>query len=85
MPSGTYKQVYVKCPFYHYDENMKITCEGVIPGSSLRTIFHSPTVYSNYMKLYCSNRYNDCPIAKLIDDQYDEEGRRCENALQQYK
>lgn len=83
MPSGTYKQVYVKCPFYLYDENMKITCEGVITGSSLRTIFHSPVEYSDYMKEYCSFRYNDCPIARLLDEQYDERGRRRNNELQQ--
>ena len=83
MPSGTYKQVYVKCPFYQYDENMKITCEGVITNSSLRTIFHSPVEYNDYMKEYCSLRYNDCPIARLLDEQYDEHGRRRNNVLQQ--
>lgn len=82
MPSGTYKQVYVKCPFYQYDENMKITCEGFVIDSSLRLIFHSPADYNNYIGHYCSNRYHDCPIAKLLDNQYDEHGRRREDVLQ---
>lgn len=79
MPSGTYKQVDVLCPFFKYDDNQRITCEGIIPHSNIRHIFHSPAAYNKHMTEFCCNRYRDCEIAKLVDEKYDDQGRRRDN------
>ena len=76
MPSGTYKQVYVLCPFFKYDDTQRITCEGIIPHSSIRTIFHSPAAYNKHMAEFCCKNYQNCEIAKLVDEKYDDQGRR---------
>ena len=42
MPSGSYKQIEVQCPFYKYDDGKRrITCEGIIEDSSLALIYHN--------------------------------------------
>ena len=36
MASGSYRQVDVGCPFYKFDDGQrKITCEGIVEGSSV--------------------------------------------------
>ena len=40
MPSGSYRQVYVKCPFYLYDDGAgRICCEGIAPETTVATMF----------------------------------------------
>ena len=40
MPSGSYKQADVQCPFYRYDDGRRrITCEGIVDGCSLALIY----------------------------------------------
>ena len=42
MPSGSFKQADVQCPFYKFDDGKRrITCEGIIEDSSLALIYHN--------------------------------------------
>lgn len=46
MPSGSYKQADVRCPFYKFDDGKhRITCEGLIDDSSLALIYHKKMDY----------------------------------------
>ena len=71
MPSGSYRQVYVKCPFYKYDDGRRrITCEGVIDDSSLALVFHNRKDYETQMTVFCCSHYPKCEIYRLLLQKY---------------
>ena len=74
MPSGSYKQIDVKCPFYKFDDGKRrITCEGIIDDSSLALIFHNKHDYEMQIDTFCCELYKKCEIYRLLMDKYDEE------------
>lgn len=71
MPSGSYRQVYVKCPFYKYDDGRRrITCEGVIDDSSLALIFRNRKDYETQMTVFCCSHYQKCEVYRLLSQKY---------------
>ena len=71
MPSGSYRQVYVKCPFYQYDDGRRrITCEGVIDDSILALVFHNRKDYETQMTVFCCAHYRNCEIYRLLLQKY---------------
>lgn len=74
MPSGSYKQIEVKCPFYKYDDGKRrITCEGIIDDSSLALIFHNKRDYEIQIDTFCCEHYTKCEVYRMLMDKYDEE------------
>ena len=74
MPSGSYKQIEVKCPFYKYDDGKRrITCEGIIDDSSLALIYHNKQDYEMQIDTYCCEHYAKCEVYRMLMDKYDEE------------
>ena len=74
MPSGSYKQIDVKCPFYKFDDGKRrITCEGIIDDSSLALIYHNKHDYCVQIDTFCCEHYKKCEIYRLLMDKYDEE------------
>ena len=74
MPSGSYKQIEVKCPFYKYDDGKRrITCEGIIDDSSLALIYHNKHDYATQMDMFCCEHYQKCEVYRMLMDKYDEE------------
>ena len=74
MPSGSYKQIEVQCPFYKYDDGKRrITCEGIIDDSSLALIYHNKHDYALQMDVFCCCNYQKCEIYRMLMDKYDEE------------
>ena len=72
MPSGSFKQAYVLCPFYKYDDGKKrITCEGLIENSSLALIYHSKLDYERQITVYCCDQYNKCEVYRMLKEKYD--------------
>ena len=74
MPSGSYMQVYVRCPFYKFDDgNRRITCEGIIEDSSLALIYHKKADYETQIRTFCCQHYARCEVYCLLMNKYDEE------------
>lgn len=74
MSSGSYRQVYVQCPFYKYDDGRgRITCEGIIEDSSLALIYHKKADYDLQITQYCCGHYDKCEVYRMLMDKYDEE------------
>ena len=70
MPSGSYKQADVLCPFYRYDTNGKgrgyITCEGIIPGSmGCRTLLPKEE-YQQQLEVFCCLHFDKCEIYRAV-------------------
>lgn len=75
MPSGSYRQVYVRCPFYKYDDGIRrITCEGIIDESSLALIYGKKVDYEMQITRFCCQHYDKCEVYRmLMENKYDEE------------
>jgi hypothetical protein len=74
MPSGSYRQVYVQCPFYKYDDGSKrITCEGLIEESSLALIYRRKADFETQIKQFCSCHYKCCEIYGILMKKYEED------------
>lgn len=71
MPSGSYKQADVLCPFYKYDDGKKrITCEGVMDNSSLALIFRTRADYERNIRSLCCDQYANCNVHKMLLSKY---------------
>lgn len=74
MPSGSYRQVDVICPFYKFDDGKRrITCEGVIDDSSLALIYHNRRDYETQINTFCCKHFRKCEVYRLLMDKYKEE------------
>lgn len=67
------KERLVKCPFYKKDETQKITCEGIVDGSSLTITFRLKEDKRKQFTLYCcTHNYKFCEIYRmLMSNKYD--------------
>ena len=74
MPSGSFKQVDVQCPFFKYDDGRsRITCEGVMDDTSLAMIFHRREDYGIQIRVFCCEHYEKCEIYRmLMENKYEE-------------
>lgn len=75
MPSGSFMQVYVQCPFYKFDDGKRrITCEGIIDDSSLALIYHNKADFDRQIGSYCCQSYTKCEVFELLNQKYEEDG-----------
>ena len=63
---------YVQCPFFHYYDGCKISCEGVKKNSALHLVFASPDERRKYMKSTCYFNHYDCLVAQMLYVKYDD-------------
>ncbi len=71
---NSYESKYVKCPFYHYEQQGKICCEGVNDKSSLHLAFGDSKDKIKYQKTFCFADYEKCMLCHMLYFKYDEEG-----------
>ena len=74
MPSGSYKQIEVQCPFYKYDDGKRrITCEGLVDDSSLALIYQRKSDYETQINVFCCKHYEKCDVYALLIQKYEED------------
>lgn len=74
MASGSYRQVYVVCPYYVTDNGKnRIVCEGLTPGGQNQTFYRKRKNYAAHMERFCCADYWNCPICAALDEKYREE------------
>ena len=67
MPSGSFKQIEVQCPFYKYDDGkQRITCEGFVDNSSLALIYHRRIDYETQIDVFCCDHYKNCEVYRML-------------------
>lgn len=66
----------VVCPFYKWQDNQKICCEGIVDNSTLHLAFASPADRLKQVVKHCNSmdRYPTCPVAKMLNEMYEQEG-----------
>lgn len=74
MPSGSYWQVNVRCPYYTSDNGKdRIVCEGITCGASLSSFYQRRESYKQQMEHFCTGDYWNCPICAALDEKYRED------------
>lgn len=74
MPSGSYKQIAVQCPFYKYDDGkQRITCEGLVDNSSLALIYSRRNDYETQINVFCCEHYKKCEVYRILMEKYEED------------
>ena len=57
---------YIECPFFHYYDTCKISCEGVQKDSSIHLNFPSINERREYMKSVCYFKHKECVVAQAL-------------------
>ena len=73
MPSGSYKQIDVQCPFYKSDAMKRIICEGLIDKSNISLGFLIFKDYEIQLRTFCCEHYQKCEIYRMLMQKYEEE------------
>ena len=74
MASGSYRQVYVVCPYYVTDNGKnRIVCEGLTPGGQNQTFYQKRQDFALQMELFCCGDYWRCEICAALDAKYRED------------
>ena len=74
MGISTYKDIYVKCPYYKYMESTAIICEGITDESTSCQRWKRKDDKEEFMKGNCMTmQYFKCPICEMLDKKNDDE------------
>ena len=72
MPKQKYvENAFVQCPYYKYERQSVIYCEGHGEISSIHMAFASSTQRKQYEKQFCQNCWKDCMIANAHNRKWD--------------
>lgn len=61
-----YERAEVICPFYRYDEQKRIVCEGLQDQSTLSQYFSRKKRMEKYLEYYCCRHCTDCEILRML-------------------
>lgn len=64
------EDIFAKCPYYRYDSEGCIFCEGISETSTLRLSFHNPKARRQHKHDFCRNCWTGCAIAQMQNRRY---------------
>ena len=71
MPNS-YASQNVICPFYMYEKEKAMYCEGLIKGSRHTiTNFKNKDTFKKYKIMFCNSEYKKCELCKALLRKYD--------------
>ena len=75
MPTGSFLQVNVTCPFYISDDGKnRIICEGIVPDSRDHVSFRQSKSFRCQIEVYCCDQYTKCERYHPIMEKYRDDG-----------
>lgn len=66
----SYESAQVRCPFYRYNDDRRISCEGTEDGSFLYLYFDQKGRRKKQMTKYCEEDYENCKIYQAVMKKY---------------
>ena len=75
MKEKSWRDKFVKCPFYSQNVKNKIVCEGLISRTTLHIVFVRDEDKKSYLNALCCSikGYHNCPYAKILEEKYNDE------------
>lgn len=72
MGKKSYRQNDVQCPFFRDDDGKRrITCEGLIEGSTLALLYRNRRDFELQMQVFCCEHYRKCEIHRMLMEKYE--------------
>lgn len=68
--AGVYP-VQIVCPFYRRSDGRHITCEGVIPDTTM-THFFGAADWGTQVRVFCCDKYENCEAYMAVMKKYEE-------------
>lgn len=68
--SNLYEDALVQCPYYRYDRDGCIHCEGITADSTLRLGFGAPHGRMQHKRTHCHRAWTTCAIAQMQNARY---------------
>lgn len=62
---------YAQCPFFISSGKDTVLCEGITDDCSVLVRFNSPDKRTEYRRSFCNNKYQECPLFKLLEGKYE--------------
>lgn len=57
----------IQCPFYRRDDGRnRLSCEGMVDGSTLNQNFASRKDLRQQMEIFCCGKYENCEIYRML-------------------
>ncbi len=74
---SSYASADVLCPFYRRDDpkTSSLTCEGALPGSSVKSHLGSRDGLQEVLRKYCCRDYTACPWYHIVGYKWEEPGK----------
>ena len=72
VKKSSYQDVSVRCPFYRWQKDYEIACEGFSEVSTVSLHFFDRRQKRKYVCKFCEQNYEDCILYKEVDKKYDE-------------
>ena len=67
MPSGSFVQQAIRCPFYRYDDGKrKVTCEGFREENLVSTRWRTQEDFDRHVGIFCTRMYEHCEIYRMV-------------------
>ena len=68
----SYLDVDVCCPYFERldQKTGHITCEGILPGSTVKCHFRNGTTLKDALLKYCCQKGSECPWRHFLDGKY---------------
>lgn len=69
---SSYNSVDVLCPYYQYEDTKHscMICEGMLPGSTMRSRFRSGAALRRHLAVFCCDAYEKCPWCRILMQKY---------------
>ena len=56
------------CPYLLYHTGNTIVCEGLVPGTRMRSIFQVQKEKNTQYRVFCCGRYANCEICRALEE-----------------
>ena len=68
----SYLDVDVCCPYFERldQQTCHITCEGILPGSTVKCHFRNGGALKDALRQYCCQKASECPWRHFLDGKY---------------
>lgn len=63
---------YVKCPFYEWEDGIRLCCEGVFENTKTQTLFDDKPLRRMYERKFCKRDWDKCPLAQALEKKHDQ-------------
>lgn len=67
-----YRTAAIKCPFFHGHVPTEISCEGILPDTTIKQIFPSKSARDRHEDIFCIDCYKNCEVYLAIIEKYEE-------------